>query len=89
VRISSLVRAYARDTTHTWVPFSFHRVLSYIDEVISTLIVITARLLKQKKRERKKEKKEKRYIALLPFLLRNVTSGTDYLRVQEFKTMNE
>ena len=36
--------------------------------------------------EAREEKKKKtiNYIALLPFLLRNMTPRTDYLRVQEF-----
>lgn len=33
---------------------------------------------------REKKKKTINYIALLPFLLRNMTPRTDYLRVQEF-----
>lgn len=44
---------------------------------------LTRRNNKVEAREKKK-KKTINYIALLPFLLRNMTPRTDYLRVQEF-----
>lgn len=52
--------------------------------------LVVAYLKKKKKKidveilRRKREKKTINYIAFLPFLLRNMTPRTDYLRVQEF-----